>query len=245
MKFVASVDKKKEMSAFKRRKEVRLIDGLLSLLSPARSVPHSAAFAHKLPVMASSISYGDQHSGIQAGTINGPVNTEFYQHAPFRKSQKVYANCPANENPSQNDDLALTYCEQGRWDAAEELEVQVLEIGKKQLGADHPSTLTSMNNLAFTYCEQGRWNAAEELQVQVLEIRKKQLGAEHPDTLTSMNNLAHTWKQIGRRSEAIRLMEECVQLQKRVLGADHPRTLMSRKSLAEWKAEQEDVVSSV
>jgi hypothetical protein len=47
--------------------------------------------------------------------------------------------------------LASTYRNQGRWDAAEELFVQVMEMSKKKLGADHPSTLTTMNNLAFTW----------------------------------------------------------------------------------------------
>jgi hypothetical protein len=46
--------------------------------------------------------------------------------------------------------LASTYRNQGRWDTAEELFVQVMEMSKKKLGADHPSTLSSMNNMAFT-----------------------------------------------------------------------------------------------
>ncbi|KAF2187933.1 hypothetical protein K469DRAFT_769813, partial [Zopfia rhizophila CBS 207.26] len=66
--------------------------------------------------------------------------------------------------------LALTYKDQGRWkeaevlqvqvmeaSKAEELEVHVLRIRKRVLGADHPSTLSSMANLASTYWNQGRW----------------------------------------------------------------------------------------
>ena len=34
---------------------------------------------------------------------------------------------------------------------AEQLEVQVLEMTKKLLGAEHPDTLSSMENLATTY----------------------------------------------------------------------------------------------
>ncbi|PVH98647.1 hypothetical protein DM02DRAFT_530734, partial [Periconia macrospinosa] len=34
---------------------------------------------------------------------------------------------------------------------AEELEVQVMETIKRVLGAEHPSTLTSMDSLASTY----------------------------------------------------------------------------------------------
>jgi hypothetical protein len=33
-------------------------------------------------------------------------------------------------------DLASTYSNQGRWDAAEELELQVMETRKTKLGAD-------------------------------------------------------------------------------------------------------------
>jgi hypothetical protein len=80
------------------------------------------------------------------------------------------------------------------WDEAEELEVQVMEMSRIKLGADHPSTLTSMANLAATYWNQGRWDEAEELEVQVMETRKTKLGADHPSTLSSMANLASTYR---------------------------------------------------
>jgi tetratricopeptide repeat protein len=47
-----------------------------------------------------------------------------------------------------------------------------------KLGADHPSTLTSMANLASTYRHQGRWEEAEKLEIQVMETRKTKLGAD-------------------------------------------------------------------
>ncbi|SPO03831.1 related to D-ribulokinase [Cephalotrichum gorgonifer] len=90
--------------------------------------------------------------------------------------------------------LASTLWNQGRWEEAERLEVQVMETRKTKLGADHLSMLTSMGNLASTLWNQGRWEEAERLQVQVMETSKTKLGANHPDTLTSMNNLAFTWK---------------------------------------------------
>jgi Flp pilus assembly protein TadD len=77
-----------------------------------------------------------------------------------------------------------------------------METSKAKLGADHPSTLSSMNNLALTYRNQGRWEEAETLQVQVMETSKTKLGANHPDTLTSMNNLALTYRNQGRWEEA-------------------------------------------
>jgi hypothetical protein len=38
--------------------------------------------------------------------------------------------------------LASTYRNQGRWNEAEQLEVQVMDMRKKLLGAEHPDTLT-------------------------------------------------------------------------------------------------------
>jgi hypothetical protein len=38
--------------------------------------------------------------------------------------------------------LASTYWNQGRWNEAEQLEVQVMDMRKKLLGAEHPDTLT-------------------------------------------------------------------------------------------------------
>jgi hypothetical protein len=72
-----------------------------------------------------------------------------------------------------------------------------LDIGKRVLGLEHPSTLIIMANLARSYADQGQWKEAEELEVQVLDIHKRVLGPEHPDTLTSMANLAYTCKSLG------------------------------------------------
>ena len=44
-----------------------------------------------------------------------------------------------------------TYCNQGRWNKAEQLNLQVMNMRKKLLGAEHPDTLSSMTNLAVTY----------------------------------------------------------------------------------------------
>jgi hypothetical protein len=64
------------------------------------------------------------------------------------RKKKLGADHPDTLTSMAN--LASTYRNQGRWDAAEELEVQVMETCKKKLGADHPDTLTSIANLAFT-----------------------------------------------------------------------------------------------
>jgi hypothetical protein len=67
--------------------------------------------------------------------------------------------------------LATTYWNQGRWNEAEQLDIQVMDMRKKLLGAEHPDTLRSMANLASTYQIQGRWNEAEQLEHEVTNVK--------------------------------------------------------------------------
>ena len=77
----------------------------------------------------------------------------------------------------------LTYLSRGKCNKAEQLEVQVLVMSKKVLGAEHPGTLTSMTNLARIYSNMGKLKEEKQLEVQVLDMSKKVLGIEHPGTL--------------------------------------------------------------
>ncbi|KGO56393.1 Tetratricopeptide-like helical [Penicillium expansum] len=131
--------------------------------------------------------------------------------------------------------LASVYRLEGRWEEAEQLDVQVMETRKIKLGVDHPDTLTSMANLALTFWNQGRWEEAGQLNVQVMETSKTKLGVDHPHTLTSMNNMAYTLRSSGQYTAALQLMAECVQLRDRKLGPNHPDTLSSKSALIEWR----------
>ncbi|RFU74219.1 alpha beta-hydrolase [Trichoderma arundinaceum] len=128
--------------------------------------------------------------------------------------------------------VAKIYYDEGRWDEAEKLDVEVMEAYKAKLGADHPDTLRSIASLASTLWNQGRWDKSEKLQVEVIEACKAKLGADHPDTLRSIANLASTlWKQ-GRWDESEKLDVEVIEARKAKLGADHPDTLRSIANLA-------------
>jgi Tetratricopeptide repeat len=134
---------------------------------------------------------------------------------PHIKANEQYANeigTPQMYDDVQMSRFALVFYESGHWNEAEKLQIDVMELSKRLLGAEHPHTLTSMTNLAATYGEQGRWNEAEKLQVDVMELRKRLLGSEHPHTLISMNNLAETYRQPGRLNEAKKLGVDVMEL---------------------------------
>src|SRR5882757_395383 len=101
--------------------------------------------------------------------------------------------------------FAMVMDENGDWENAEQLQIEVMDMRKKLLGANHPDTIKSMGNLATTRRKQGRWNEAELLEIRVMDMRKKLLGANHPHTINSMGNLAATYWNQGRWNEAEQL----------------------------------------
>jgi tetratricopeptide (TPR) repeat protein len=139
------------------------------------------------------------------------------------------------------------YWEQGQSDAAEELDVQVLELRKAVLGEKHPDTFLAMANLASTWQQQGRSDQAEELKVQVLELRKAVLGEKHPDTIMAMANLASTWWQQGRSDVAGGLDVRVLELRKAVLGEKHPDTILAMANLAStwWQQGRSDAAEEL
>jgi tetratricopeptide (TPR) repeat protein len=134
----------------------------------------------------------------------------------------------------------------GRFEEAEELQVQVMQTRKTLLTDEHPDTLLSIGDLALTYWNQGRWKDAEELFVQVMQTSKKVLTDEHPDMLLSIANLAATYSNQGRWKEAEELEVQVMQMRRRVLTDEHPDTLTSMANLAvtywnqgRWKEAEE------
>jgi hypothetical protein len=65
-----------------------------------------------------------------------------------------------------------------------------METSKKKLGADHPSTLTSMANLAFTWKGQGQDAEAVRLMRECVWLRQSILGIDHPHFISSSGTLA-------------------------------------------------------
>jgi len=109
----------------------------------------------------------------------------------FRKAADLQKELGLEEDfASTLNNLALLYKSQGRYDQAEPLYLQALELRKRLLGEDHPSVATSLNNLALLYYSQGRYDQAEPLFLQALEILERVFGDNHPNTKTIRKNLA-------------------------------------------------------
>jgi tetratricopeptide (TPR) repeat protein len=98
--------------------------------------------------------------------------------------------------------LAALYYAMGRYEAAEPLYVEALEIKKAELGNWHPSTATSLNNLAVFYANVKQFDRALPLLEEALSIRQAVLPAEHPDILSTQESLVILRRAIERQNGA-------------------------------------------
>ncbi|KAI1159510.1 P-loop containing nucleoside triphosphate hydrolase protein [Nemania serpens] len=128
--------------------------------------------------------------------------------------------------------IAESYSILGKYNNAEQLYWQTLQLREEVLGREHPDTLASMNNLALVLNSQGKYDEAEAMHRQTLQLREEVLGREHPSTLTSMNNLANVLDRQGKYGEAETMHRQELELCEEVLGREHPSTLGSMNNLA-------------
>jgi len=103
---------------------------------------------------------------------------------------------------------ALMHQTQGNLDRAREIHENVLEIRCRELGPQHPDTLTSRHNLAGTLQDQGNLNSARGSQEKVLELSRQERGAEHPHTSVAALSLFSTLDQIGDINAARTILKE-------------------------------------
>ena len=227
------------------RKAVRRLDGLLADAGRHNRVEWMPYLPHAYYALASSPS-GDDGDGdgddededrLYLLHVYGAClkHDGQYQKAEtqLRRAVKVMKKVLGEEHQSTlccMNDLASVCWNAGKWDEAESLGVQVVEMAKAR-GEEHPDRLAGMNNLATTYWSQGRWNEAAALSEQAIEISKRVLGEEHPNTLTHMANLAKMYLSQGKSDKAESLCVEVLGMRQRVLGEEHTDTVLSKSNL--------------
>nr|WOD46566.1 hypothetical protein [Trichoderma atroviride] len=120
----------------------------------------------------------------------------------------------------------------GRYQTAERLYRQALELDEKRLGKEHARTLVGMSNLGGVLYHLGQSEESERILRQVYEVRENLLGKDHPDTIRSKNSLATTFTKRGKYKEAEEMYQQAFEQRKGMLGIDHPDTLYSMENVA-------------
>ncbi len=130
-----------------------------------------------------------------------------------------------------DDELARIYERWGKYEKAFPFYQQALDIRKKILGDDHPTTAASLNNMGGLLESMGEYEGARPFFQQALDIYKKVLGDDHPDTAISLNNMGYLLQAMGDYEGARPFHEQALDIHKKVLGDDHPHTATSLNNM--------------
>ena len=114
---------------------------------------------------------------------------------------------------------------QGKFDEAEPLYREALEVPRESLGDRHPNTLAHINNLGGLLQAKGDLAAAEPLCRGALEAARETLGSRHATTLVSISNLGMLLKTKGDLAAAEPLLREAEEVSRETLGNRHSHTL--------------------
>ena len=169
--------------------------------------------------------------------VQGPkhfetVDVEWRLKTLRRVAPMPYEDRVAYQSTETMSGQAHNFYAQGKYAQAQPLYEKALEIRRRLLTDDHPSTATSYNNVAYNLNAQGKYALAQPLFEKALEIRRRLLTDDHPDTATSYNNVAYNLNAQGKYAAAQPLYEKALEIYRRLLTDDHPDTALSYNNLA-------------
>lgn len=129
--------------------------------------------------------------------------------------------------------LSSVYRDLGRYDEAEQLLEEVIEIQVERLGPNHLTVGATFNTLGRIYRSQGRYGQAEASLKQAVSIYDAILGPDHVATASPKTNLAIVYGSIGEYDRACELFEEILAIRRAAyLGRPHPHIGSSLLNLA-------------
>jgi len=110
---------------------------------------------------------------------------------------------------------------QGKLKEAEPYYADALEMSRRLLGPDHPTTLTALQNMGYLRQLQGRLVEAEVCLREVIERRGRVQCEDHEDILAAVCTLASVRQMRGDAAEAERLYMQVMPRVERKVDKDH------------------------
>src|SRR5882672_406979 len=136
------------------------------------------------------------------------------------------------------DEFGNLYADNCRLQDAERMYKRALAGKEKALGAEHTSTLGTINNLGNLYRDQGHLADAEMMHKRALAGKEKALGAGHTSTLATVNNLGILYKTQGHLADAETMYKRALAGYEKALGTEHTSTLDTVNNLGNLYADQ-------
>jgi tetratricopeptide (TPR) repeat protein len=112
---------------------------------------------------------------------------------------------------------------EGRFQDAEPLQREVLEMWTANLEATPADLVPALNNLAVTLTALKRYDEAERLLERALGLAESGLGPKHPLTGLLLGSLGDVDFRVRRYADAERLVARSLAIIEPSLGTDHPQ----------------------
>ena len=138
----------------------------------------------------------DQEGGLGS---NVPLRDAIHASLPFLEAN--FKDQPLTEARLRMT-IGTSFVYLGQPQLAENMFQRARQLFESHLGADHPSTLSSMSNLATCYAQTSRHAEALKLREETWAKRQTILGPDQPDALASDNAVANSYETLGRSRAA-------------------------------------------
>jgi len=120
---------------------------------------------------------------------------------------------------------AVLYSEMGRYQEAEKLYEEALEIDRAALGEQHPSFATTLMSMGQLQLLMGKHASAETLMRRAVDLKREMLGPKSPAVAAALTNLGMLHTTTGHYDAAIAVLDEAIAIEKAANGQETPGTL--------------------
>ncbi len=127
---------------------------------------------------------------------------------------------------------ARSLWKQGKYAAAQSSLEKALEINRRVLGEDHPTTAESDADLAFLLMEQGKFAISQGRYEKAIKILHRLVGDDHPKTAIACNDLALNLQAQGKYHAAETTFEKALTIKRRLFTDDSPSTAATYNNIA-------------
>ncbi|MEO8552736.1 MAG: tetratricopeptide repeat protein, partial [Kofleriaceae bacterium] len=151
-----------------------------------------------------------------------------------------HARPPTDLAVRLDDTVGLLLAKRGQAKPAQVRYEAALALARRELGNDHPGTMSTLNQLGNLYKQQGKFADARKALEEVVASRERLVGKDHPDVASALNNLANVYRVEGKLDDAKQLYDRALAIRISALGPDHPEVATSYNNLGTFYSEKGD-----
>ena len=150
----------------------------------------------------------------------------------FRELRESLDSLPPEQQADFHNNYGNLLNAQGRYQEAEKVHRQALELRIEMFGPDHLDVSSSYNNLAIIVDRLGRTQEARDLQLKSLRIKEKVLGPSAAGVASTLVNLSTLERDVGYPERARGHLRRAIEIMSKELGPNAPRLANAYTNLA-------------